>query len=219
MIAGKLITKMLTPVRTSDTGQDALNTMNEFNVCHLPIVNNTELLGVVSQEDILNHDAKEPIGSYNLSLIRANVSDQDHVYDIIKLLIENQLSIVPVVDGDNNYVGMISERDLLQFFARAGSFTETGSILVLEVNRRDYSLAEMSRIIEGENALILSSFVTSNLETVNIDVTLKINKQDLQAIISTFERFDYKVKATFHEDTFSENLKERYDSFMSYLNV
>lgn len=219
MIAGNLISKMLIPVRTSDTGQDALNSMNEFNIQHLPIVNNTELLGVISQDDILNHDAKEPVGSYNLSLIRAYVNDQDHIYDIIKLLIENQLTIVPVVDSDNNYLGMVTERDLLQYFSRSASFTEPGSILVLEVNRRDYSLAEMSRIVEGENAAILSSFVTSNLESVNVDVTLKINKQDLQSIISTFERFSYKVKATFHEDTFMENLKERYDSFMSYLNV
>lgn len=219
MIAGNLITQMLTPVRTSDSGQDALNLMSEFNVRHLPIVNNTELLGVVSQEDILNHDAKEPVGSYNLSLIRAYVNDQDHIYDIIKLLIENQLTIVPVVDAENNYVGMVTEKDLLQFFARAASFTEPGSILVLEVNRRDYSMAEMARIVEGENAAILSSFVTSNLESVNVDVTLKINKQDLQSIISTFERFSYKVKATFHEDSYLEDLQERYDSFMSYLNV
>ncbi len=219
MIAGNLITQILTPVRTSDTGQDALNIMNEFNVRHLPIVNNTELLGVITQDDILNHNAKEPVGAYDLSLIRAYINDQDHIYDIIKLLIENQLTIVPVVDADNNYIGMVTEKDLLQFFARSASFTEPGSILVLEVNRRDYSLAEMSRIVEGENAAILSSFVTSNLESVNVDVTLKINKQDLQSIISTFERFDYKVKATFHEDTFMENLKERYDSFMSYLNV
>ncbi len=219
MIAGNLVSQVLIPARTSDTGQDALNTMNEFNIRHLPIVNNTELLGVVSQDDILNHDAKEPVGSYNLSLIKAYVSDQDHIYDIIKLMIENQLTIVPVVDHEKNYMGMVTEKDLLQFFARSASFTEPGSIIVLEVNRRDYSLAEISRIVEGENAAILSSFVTSNLESVNVDVTLKINKQDLQSIISTFERFDYKVKGTFHEDTFTENLKERYDSFMSYLNV
>lgn len=221
MIAGKLVSTVIIPLRTSDTGQEALNLMNEFGIHHLPIVNNKELLGVVAQEDIDAHDANEPIGSYNLSLIRAHVDEQDHIYDTIKMIIENQLTIVPVVDSDKNYIGMVTERDLLQFFARSGSFTEPGSILVLEVNRRDYSLAEMSRIVEGENAAILSSFVTSSMgaDTVNVTVTLKINKQDLQPIAATFERFDYKIKATFQEETYMEGLQERYDSLMSYLNV
>ncbi|MCB0641068.1 MAG: CBS domain-containing protein, partial [Phaeodactylibacter sp.] len=85
--------------------------------------------------------------------------------------------------------------------------------------RRDYSLAEMSRLVESENAAVLSAFVSSSLDGSLIDVTLKINRQNVQPIISVFERFNYEIKATFNERDYTDTLRERYDLLMNYLNV
>ncbi len=219
MIASNLLSQTIVPLRTSDTGEEALGIMNDFYVKQLPIVNNEQLLGLISEDDILNHDVAEAIGSYQLSMSRPYVKENNHIYDVISILSEYQLTVIPVVDKEDNYLGLISQEDLIRFFANIGSFTEPGSIIVLEVSKRDYTMAEIARIVESENAAILSSFITSTLDSTKIDVTLKINRQDIQSIIATFERFDYSIKASFFETDYFDSLKERYDSLMSYLNV
>ncbi len=219
MIAANLLSHEFVPLRTSDTGKEALGIMSDFYVKHLPIVNNKEMLGLVSEDDILQNDVEEAVGSYPLSLSSPHVNDRDHLYDVLRVLSEYNLTIVPVIDSDNNYLGLITQGDLLRFFAQIGSFTEPGSIIVFEMSKQDYSLAEISRIVESENAAILSSFITSTLDTTQIDVTVKINRQDLQSIMATFERFNYTIKASFQEMEYFEGLRERFDSLMSYLNV
>jgi CBS domain-containing protein len=129
------------------------------------------------------------------------------------------LTVIPVVNADNDYEGMISQEDVLNFFARTASFSDTGSIVVLEIGRRDYSMTEISRIVESEGAVILSSFITSEQDANLIEVTIKINRQNIQNIISTFERFNYSIKASFNEQEYLESLQERYDSLMSYLSI
>ena len=219
MIAETLITTAILPLRTSDTGEESLATMDDFHVRHLPIVNNKQLLGVISDDDILLHDVTEPVGSYALSLHRPYVKTTDHIYEVMRLLAEHQLTVIPVVNADNDYEGMISQEDLLNFFARTASFADSGSILILEVARRDYSMVEISRIVESEGAVILSSFITSEQEANLLEVTIKINRQNIQNIISTFTRFEYIIKASFNEQEYLESLQERYDSLMSYLSV
>ncbi len=219
MIAGTLVSNEIIPLRTSDTGHEALAVMNEFGIRHLPIVNNKQLLGLISEDDILSHDVDEPIGSYSLSLYRPYVKASDHLYEVMRVLAEQRLTLVPVINDEEEYIGLVAQGDLLHYFAKIGSFTESGSILVLEINKRDYSLMEIARIVESENAAILSSFVTSNLDSSIIDVTLKINRPDIQHIVATFERINYRVKASFLETQFTDALQERFDMLMTYLNV
>lgn len=219
MIAGNLLSQEIIPLRTSDTGQEALGVMNDFYVKHLPIVNNKQLLGLISEDDILNYDVEEAVGSYQLSLNHPQVRENDHVYEVMRMLAEYQLTVVPVVDIEGNYLGLVSQDDLLRFFANIGSFSEPGSIIVLEMSKQDYSLAELGRIVESENAAILSSFITSSLDSTQIDVTIKINRKDISRVIATLVRFNYQVKASFQEAEYFDSLKERYDSLINYLNV
>lgn len=219
MIAESLITNTIIPLRTSDTGEEALSIMNDFYVRHLPIVNNSQLLGLISEDDILDNDSAEAIGSYSLSIQRPYVRSSDHIYEILRMLAQHELTVIPVVDYDDDYIGLVSQEELLQYFARMGSFTEQGSILVLEMAKQDYSLAEIGRIVESEGASVLSSFVTTDTYSNVMQVTLKINSQYIQSIIATFDRFKYIVRASFNENEYLETLQERYDSLMTYLNV
>ncbi len=219
MIANNLLSQTIVPLRTSDTGEDALSVMSDFYVKHLPIVNNTELLGLISEDDILDHDVEEAVGSYKLSINRPYVKSSDHLYEVLRLVSDYQLTTIPVVNNEKEYLGLISQEDLLRFFASIGSFKEPGSIIVLEMGKRDYSLSQLARIVESENSVILSSFITSSIDSTLIDVTLKINRPEIQRIIASFERFDLQVKASFQEATYFDSLRDRYDSLMSYLNV
>lgn len=220
MIARELLSQVVMPLRTSDTGREALNYMYIFHVRHLPIVNNEQLLGIISEDDIMANDVDEAIGTYNLSLSRPYVTEGDHLYDVMKMTADFKLTVIPVIDEADNFKGLITQDDLIRYFGNIGSFTEPGSIIVLEVSKYDYSLAEISRIIESEGAVVLSTFITSPNNSARMDVTIKINKQEIRHVVATLERFGYELKASFQEREYiDDTLRRRYESLMTYLNV
>jgi acetoin utilization protein AcuB len=219
MVAENLISNNMVPLRTDDKGREALAIMNLFSVRHLPVVEDGKLLGVISEDEILANEVDSSIKSYGLQYGRASVFTYDHVYEIMRQMAEKQLTAIPVINEQNEYIGLISQDELLKFFANTSSFVEHGSIVVLEIGKRDYSLAEISRLVESENATILSSFITSHPDSQKLDVTLKLNTQSVNAILNTLERFGYSVKASYNESDYLDTLKERYDSLMSFLNV
>jgi len=219
MIASELVTQVFTPLRTSDSGEEALTIMHVYHVKHMPIVNQKQLLGTISEEDILNQDMDEAIGSYGLSLVRAYVEIDAHLFEIMSKMAEYHLTTIPVLGRDDEYMGAITQESLILFYAETFSFKEPGSILVLEMPKRDYSLAEISRIIEAEGVAILISFLTSDKDSQMVFVTLKINTQDAQHTIATLQRHEYHIRASFSEEAYFDGLKERYDSLMAYLNV
>jgi len=219
MLARDLISFDVKPLKTSDSGETALTRMSDFNIRHLPIVNDQQLLGLVSEDDILNEDADEPVGSYGLSLNRPYSDEFDHVFEVLDILSRFNLTAIPVIDKTEKYIGLITQENLLNFLANSFSFNERGGIIVLEMSKRDYSMAEISRIVESEHAVVLSSFITNSPDTEHIFVTIKVNSLSIGPIISTFERFNYSIRATFAETTQYDTLKERYESLMSYLNV
>ncbi len=219
MIAAELISQLVTPLMTSDSGEEAIIVMNVNHVKHLPIVNDTQLLGLISEEDILQHNLSEPIGSYRLSMIRPYAYENEHLFEVMSKMAQHSLTVIPVVDREENFLGIITQEDLLQFYASSYSFKEPGSIIILETDKRQYSLSEISRIVESENASILSSFLTSQDDTTMVTVTLKLNRQEIQHILASLERYDYVIKGSFTEEEYLDSLKDRYDSLMSYLNV
>ncbi len=219
MLAEQLISRDIIPLKTSDTGEEALSIMSDYYVRHLPIVNNEQLLGLLSEEDILSEDVHEPVGAYTLSVTRPYVRRDDHLYEVMRLMAEHELTLIPVVDEQNNYLGAITLADLLHYFARTTTFTEPGTILVLEVDRRDYSLAELARLIESEGAAILSVYLSSKPEASLLEVTIKVNTLDTRHIAATLERFNYQIKGRFGEAEYYDALQERYDALMNYLNI
>jgi len=219
MIAAKILNNSITPVKTSNTGEEALAMMSEYFVRHLPIVNEDQLLGIVSEDDILDHDIMEPIGSYHIPLIKTFAREKDHVFEVLQLLANYDLSAVPVVDERQIYQGSITQQAIIKYFSESFSFSDPGSILVLDMPERDYYLSEIARIVENENAKILSAFVTRDKDEEPLYLTLKINVQEISAVVAALRRYDYNVNSFFTEMAFIDTLKERYDALMAFLNV
>src|SRR2546428_6287153 len=191
MLASQLVSDFLPPLKTSDSAQKALDRMAEFRVSHLPVVNETEFLGLVSDNDLIELiDLDEPIGSTELSLIFQSVGENQHVYDVIRLIYEQALTIVPVVDSRNRYIGVITAATLIEYFAKITAVDSTGGVIILESSMRDFSLSEIARIVESDDASILSSYVNSFSDSTRIEITLKINKTDLTSIVSSCQRFN-----------------------------
>ena len=219
MIAKDLMSYELSPLRMSDTGEEAITMMSIFHVKHLPIVSDTQFLGLMSEEIILNHDMDEAIGSYSLGLVRPFALDTDHIFDVMSKMAQGRLTVIPIVNMEEEYLGLVSMEDLIQYYATSFSFSEPGSIVVISTAKPQYSLAEISRIVESENAAILSTFLTAVEDSNEVHVTLKVNRQDINTIIASFQRFDYQIVAQFSDYEYIDDLKEPYDSLMSYLNV
>ena len=220
MTAESLIAYDIPSLGLDQTGKDAFHALNDHHVKHLPVVDGQHLVGILSEEDIFNHKLYEPISEYDFSLLRRfAVRKTDHVFEVIRVMGDNRLTIIPVVDEAGNYLGLIAQNDLLRYFAQMASFSEAGGVLVLEMNRRDYSLSTISRIIEDEDAKVLCSFITSSNDSDMLELTLKINRQELGRVVASLERHEYDVKESFAESDYADSLQERYDSLMHYLNV
>ncbi|UKJ08862.1 CBS domain-containing protein [Solitalea lacus] len=220
MIASQLSSDYIPPLRTSDSAQKALDRMAEFRVSHLPIVNEKEFLGLISDRDIAElTDLNEPIGSSGLSTIYQTVNEDQHLFDVIRLIHEQQLTVVPVIDNKNNYLGLITLTTLAEYFAVITAIESPGGIIILELGIRDFSLSEIARIIESEGAMILSSYVKTFNDSTKLELTVKVNKTDLTAILASFQRFNYHIKASFSQVSRSDDTMDRFDSFMNYLNM
>jgi len=220
MLAKDLITDEIPPLKTSDTGLMAINWMDEFKVSQLPIVKNHEYLGLISDTDILDLNiTDEELGKNKLSLLRPFVYERQHVYEVIKMVSSMKLTVLPVLNEHNHYVGLIPTATLIHQFATLAATREPGGVIVLEMNVHDYSMTQIAQIVEGNDAKILSCYVNSLADSTKIEVTLKLNKEDLSSILQTFYRYNYNVKASFHQSEFSDDMKNRFDSFMNYINI
>jgi len=220
MLAAELIADAIPPVHTSDTVQKVVDRMVEFRVRHLPIVNEEQFLGLLAENDLVNiTDNQTEVGALGLSLVNPYVVEDQHIYDVIRLFYEQQLTVVPVLDIKKNYLGMISINAMNEYFARLTSVSQPGGIIVLEINNKNNSLAHMAQIVESDNAQILSSYVYQHPDSTRMEVTLKVNKQDISNILATFLRYEYDVKATFNHTGDNDNSRDRYDSLMNYLNL
>lgn len=220
MIAAELITNAIEPIHTSDSIQKVFGRMIEFRVRHLPIVNEDQFLGLIAEEDMTAEtDTTCAVGSLALSLINPYVFAEQHVYDVIRCFYEQHLTVVPVLDNKKNYQGMISINTMNNYFAQFTSATEPGGVIVLEITNKNNSLSHMAQIIESDNAQVLSSYVRTFPESTKMEVTLKVNKQDISGIVATFLRYEYDVKATFNHTEPTDDSMDRFDSFMNYLNM
>ncbi len=220
MIALDLISDSLPPLRTSDTGEIALQLMAEYQVKQLPIVNDKQFLGLISEEDILEQGLiEEAIGGMQLSYYKPYVMETDHLYQVMRTAANLDLSLIPVIDGEYNYKGVITLQALLGYFARNNAITEPGGILELQVNTRDYSLSEIARIVESNDAIIMSLYVSDKADSTKRMITIKVNKEDIRAIVATFERYNYEVTGYQQQSDFGDDMKDRFESFLRYMNI
>ena len=220
MIAKDLINDSFPPLKLSDSGLKAINWMEEFRLEHLPLVDSVNYIGLASEEDILKLSAlDQPLANHNLPLIRPFVRYNKPVFEVVKLISKDKLTIVPVLDAADHYIGLVTLQDILKHYSESGIFEDANGVLVLEVGAKSYSLSEIAHIIESEDGKIISSYITPNPENETIDITIKINQRELSRILASFSRHGYFVKEHYHQNEFMDDIKSRYDSLMNYLGI
>ena len=221
MIAEELINQMIPPLKISDTAQKAKTWMEELHLYQLPVVEDLHYKGLVSEERLLESDDL----SVKLSLIKLEsenifVKAGTHFYDVVKLALKNKMQVIAVLDDNSEFLGVISVNDTASAIAQMFASQGPGGIIVLALKEIDYSLSQISRLVESNDSKILSSFVvTDERDPSYIKVTLKLNRSDLTRIIATFERYDYRIVAHFQESELISADKDRLDMLFKYLNI
>lgn len=221
MIADDLINHMIPPLKGTDDAHKAIVWMEEFRCTFLPVVEAGQLLGFISEEIILEaNDIDKEVKNFSLVGKASWVKRDTHFYDILRVASDNKVQMVAVLDDEGLYAGVITIQDTLASFAQTSAIQMPGSVLVLSMNHADYSLSNISRLIEENNAKILSSLVKEDpIESTRMRLILKVNILDLSRTVATLERFGYRVIGRYQETRTEPESKERLDMLFRYLNI
>ena len=221
MLAEDLINHMIPPLKGTDDAHKAIVWMEEFRCNYMPVLDDGKLLGFISEEIIFErNEVDKPVRDFALVGQQCYVHLDTHFYDILKVAAEHNLQMVAVLNEQMAYCGVITVQDTLTSFAQTAAVQLPGGILVLSMNFNDYSLAEISRLIEENHAKILSCIVKEDpLDPNKIRLTLKINQQEISRIVATLERFNYKVIGRYQENKPIAGEKDRIDMLLRYLDI
>ena len=221
MIAEELINAMIPALSMKDKAEKAILWMGELRTNFLPVIEKGHFKGFVSEDIIFeNNDLEKEIREIKLIAENCYVNHRQHYYDLIRLIKENNIDLVAVVDDNRNYLGIVTIEDIINAMSESSAIQTPGAIIILSINKIDYSLAEITRLVEENNAKVLSSYVKSDPKDSNkLLLTLKINILESKRIIATFERFGYNVVAQFIDSEETESHQDRLNLLLKFIEI
>ena len=221
MRARDILSNIIMPLKPTDNGALALNWMEDFGVTHLPVIDKDVFLGLISGSDVYGLDDLDmPLGNFKLPFKRTYVRGDVHFFEVLRMSAAEKLTLIPVLDDQSRYIGSITQMEIIHAMAAYTSVIQPGGIIVLEIGTQQYALSEIARIVEANDAKVLSVSITSADNSQKLEVTVKVSVMDLSSIIQTFNRYDYIVKASFAEESqYDTLLSERYEALMKFLQT
>lgn len=220
MLTIELINNNIPRLQLQDTVWKALQLMKDFRVTHLPVVAEEKYLGLVSEEDLLDNEIeKMPIELMQENFINASVHENEHFLTAVKFSNQFDTTVVPVINEEKELEGVITTNELLKALGNFSGTEELGGIIVLEMERSQFSISEISRIVESNDSTILHLNTMMHRETGMFTVTLHINKKEIANIVSTFERYDFDVIYYWGNEKFENEIHTNYRHLMNYLDI
>ena len=220
MLTTELINNNIPRLQLPDTVSKALQLINDFKLTHLPVISEGKFLGLISEEDLLDvHDEKLPIEILQQYFLHFSIADNVHFLNAVNYSIQHDTNVVPVIKPENEFAGVITSSDLLKTLGNFSGANEIGGIIVLEMERIQFAISEISRIVESNDCTILHLNTTTHPITGMLTVTLHINKKEIATVVATFERYDYHVLYQFGIEKFENEIDDNYRHLMNYLDI
>ncbi len=221
MLAENLISDVIPSVSSSETGRKALSHMDVYRVSHIPVVDETKYLGLVSDKLIYDLNLVEtPISTAHDKLNTTHAHHDQHIFEVAIVMYKLKISVLPVLDEDHYYLGAITLYDLARRFASLFSLQEVGGVIVIEMNVSDYSVSQISQIVESNDVKILSFFIDRKPGSNVLDVIIKLDSEELSGVVQALMRYDYNVKAIYQDRSMLNDLyQDRFDQFMKFMNI
>ncbi len=220
MIASELINTSLPQLQLQDTVAKALQLISDFKTSHLPVVSEDIYLGIISEEDLMDVSNKNvPVGNLQRDFLPVSIQENDHFLQAVNLINQFQSDVIPVVNVEKKLVGIITAQSLLRALGQFSGSEEIGGIIVLEMERYQFAISEISRIVESNEATIMHLNSTIQPETGLLRVTIHLNKKEIAVIVASFERYEYSVVYYFGEEKFENEIQNNYRHLMNYLDI
>jgi acetoin utilization protein AcuB len=220
MLTTELINNNIPRLKLLDSIGKALQLINDYRVTHLPVASDDKFLGLISEDDLMDaEDDRATIQVLENSFIKAFVKENEHFLNAVNCSNRYDTSVVPVVNEEQELVGVITVTDLLKALGDFSGANEIGGIIVMEMERSQFAISEISRIVESNDATILHLNTTVHPETGMLTVTLHLNKKEISAIVSSFERYEYDVIYYFGDEKFENEIHINYRHLMNYLDI
>ncbi|MFN8244201.1 MAG: CBS domain-containing protein [Ferruginibacter sp.] len=220
MLTVELINNNIPRLRLQDSVAKALGLINDYRVTHLPVVAEEKYLGLISEEDLLDADeTKIPIEAFQDHFVPAAVKDNEHFLNAVNYSSQFDSSVVPVINEEKEFLGTITTAELLKTLGNFAGANEIGGIIVLEMERSQFAISEISRIVESNDATIFHLNTTISPDTGMLTVTLHINKKEISSIVATFERYEFDVIYYFGNELFENEIHSNYRHLMNYLDM
>jgi acetoin utilization protein AcuB len=221
MISRQLMTSAIPSIKVGETGSDALYYMDEYRVSFLPVLDGPLYLGLISESEIFKlADPDAPLTEQKVPYKMVYINESQHIFEVIKIMTSEKISILPVLDENKLFLGCITVNSLVENFGKLTAMYNPGAIIILELNQNDYVLSQIAQIVESQDIKILSLYVSSDIDSTKMEVTIKLNKYEIQSLVKALTRYDYTIKATFLEDKkMVDDMLDRYNALMNYLNI
>ena len=219
MLAAQLINTSFPSVHLLDKASFALQLMEDYDLQHLCVVTEEKLVGIVDKNTLLDTHETSVIAALQDDFVIASVHADEHFLAGAKLLSLHELSMLPVVSTTADLLGVISAKHMLANLTSYVGADNKGGVIVLEMERRQYSFGEIVRLIETNDAYVTQLNTATDPQTGMLLVTIQINRIEVSTIVATFQRYDYSVKYYFGEENYQNELKENYNHLLSYLNM
>ncbi|GAB3714664.1 hypothetical protein GCM10027592_54620 [Spirosoma flavus] len=222
MLAAELIDPMIPTLKPTDSVGQALEWMQEHRVGQLVLTDLGEYRGILTEELLMDAVDEERAVSQIMRLFEQTyVQEDQHLLEVLGLVTQHQMEVVAVLNEERQYIGTISVNELLKQFTQELGVQEGGAILILSINERDYSMTEISRLVESNNVKIISSYFSSAAYGMpdRSRLTIKLNRRDITPVIATLERFGYQIEAAFANTPIESIDQDRLNSLLRYLNT
>lgn len=219
MLVKDFITRELPVLKSFDTVAYALALMDDFKLKHLPLLDGHTYRSLVSEKDLLAMPDPEAVIGEPV-LFAPSVRENTHLHEALALITRYQLSLLPVVGPEDEYLGVVTRDRLIDVLAELCSAERAGSIIVLELMPQDYSLTDIARLVESNNAHVLNLLSYMDKDTGRLHLILKIDLEDASPVIRSFERFNYTVLYYFMEKGMVDDLlQQRMEELVRYMNI
>jgi acetoin utilization protein AcuB len=220
MLAVELNNNDIPQLQLQDTIAKALQLFTDFKVSHLPVVAEEKFVGLISEGDLLDaNNENMSIELMQKDFIPASINENDHFLQAVKISNQYQTNIVPVINFENELIGTISGQTLLRTLGYFSGSQEVGGIIVVEMEKNQFTISEISKIVESNDATVLHLNTSLQPETGLLRVTIHINKKEVSAVIAAFERYEYDVIYYFGEEKFENEIESNYRHLMNYLDI
>lgn len=206
------------PLTTQSTVREALKLCETYPITHIPIVDDEDYIGCISQTDILTIDNKDELLINSVEIFEHfQTNDKESLLDVLKVFADNYTNILPAITNQR-YLGYIDLNDVLDAFSQTPFLNSEGVILVIEKNTKDYTMSEVTQIIESNNGIVFGCY-ESKRSNDKVEITTKISSQEINEIIQTFRRYNYTIITENKDDIYLEELKNRSDYLQKFLNT